>query len=238
MPATLPPARFATSGVGAVRDGMREMAPLLLAVAPFGLVFGVTLADSGVPLLALWSTSWLVYGGSAQLAALGLVAGNASALVVVASVALINLRLSLYAMSLAPHWRGTTRGFRALAAYLIIDPSFVVGMKSYDGQRPTRLAHLHYLGGAILLWAGWQLVTALGVTIGSVVPASLQLDFIAPLYIVSLVVPAARERPVGIAVTISAVTAVATMALPLHIGPAAGMVAGLAAGLCLTRKTR
>jgi predicted branched-subunit amino acid permease len=219
-------------------DGARAMLPLLLAVTPFGLVFGVTLAGSGAPHLAGWSTSWLVYGGSAQLAAVGLVGQGASAVVVVASVAVIQLRLALYSTALAPHWRGTSRRWRGLAAYLLVDPSFLVGTQSYDGERPSRSAHLHYLGGAVLLWVGWQAVTAVGLTAGAVVPAGLDLDFVAPLYMVALVVPAARSSAVRWAASTAALTAVAASVLPMHVGPAVGMMAGLLVGAQLLRSAR
>jgi len=111
----------------AVLDGVRAMLPLLLGVAPFGLVIGVTVAELGVPHLAGWSLGWLVYAGSAQLAAVGLLAGSASAGAVVATVAVINLRLAVYSAAMAPHWRGTSKAWRLVAAYLLIDPSFAVG---------------------------------------------------------------------------------------------------------------
>jgi len=237
-PVLTPPAAGRPRARADLLDGARAMLPLLLAVTPFGLVFGVTLSESGAPHLAGWSTSWLVYGGSAQIAAVGLVGQGASALVVVASVAVIQLRLAVYGTALAPHWRGTSRTWRGLAAYLLVDPSFLVGTRSYDGQRPPRSAHLHYLGGAVLLWAGWQAVTAVGLTAGAVVPAGLDLDFVAPLYLVALVVPAARTPAVRWAASTAAVTAVAATALPLQVGPAVGMVAGLLVGARLLRSER
>ncbi|HEX6935944.1 MAG TPA: AzlC family ABC transporter permease [Actinomycetes bacterium] len=233
------PARSAAPLVGdrrALLDGARAMLPLLVAVAPFGLVIGVAVAESGAPQLAAWSTSWLVYAGSAQLAAIGLLAQGASAAAVVGTVAVINLRLALYGMTLAPHWRGTSWWWRAGAAYLLVDPSFVVGSQSYAGGRTARAAHLHFLGGAVVLWLGWLLVTAAGVTVGAVVPSALQLDFVGPLYLVALVVPAARTRAVRVAVMTGAAVAVAATAAPFHVGPAAGMVAGLLVGLGLLRR--
>jgi predicted branched-subunit amino acid permease len=229
------------SGRGAGRraflDGVRAMLPLLAAVAPFGLVIGVTVAESGVPHLAGWSLSWLVYAGSAQLAAVGLLAGSASAAVVVASVAVINLRVGLYGAALAPHWRGTSWWWRVLAGYLLIDPSFAVGTRSYDGSRPARLAHRHYLGGALVLWAGWLAVTGLGVTVGAVLPSALRLESIGPIYIVALVVLSARTTATWVAVGVATVTAVGASLLPLHLGPAVGMVAGLLAGSIVLRRT-
>ena len=53
---------------------------------------------------------------------------------------------------MAPHWRGTSTAWRLVAAYLLVDPSFAIGTtQSYDGSRPRRQAHLHYLGAALVL---------------------------------------------------------------------------------------
>ena len=222
-------------------DGVRAMLPLLLGVAPFGLVIGVTIAELGVPHLAGWSLGWLVYAGSAQLAAVGLLASSASAAVVVASVAVINLRIALYSAAMAPHWRGTSRLWRLVASYLLIDPSFAVGSQSYDGSRPTRQAHLHYLGAALVLWAGWLAVIGIGVTAGAALPSQLRLDSIGPLYLVALVVmqvrTAAARAAVTVAVCVAVVTAVIASLLPLHLGPAVGMVAGLVAGSRMLRRS-
>ena len=218
-------------------DGVRAMLPLLLGVAPFGLVIGVTVAELGLPHLAGWSLGWLVYAGSAQLAAVGLLAGSASAVVVVASVAVINLRLALYSASMAPHWRGTSKAWRLVASYLLIDPSFVVGIQSYDGSRPPRQAHLHYLGAALVLWAGWLTMIGIGVTAGATLPPELRLESFGPLYLVTLVVMSARTAAARVGVAVAVVTAVAASFLPLHLGPAVGMTTGLLAGSLVLRRS-
>ena len=221
----------------AALDGVRAMLPLLLGVAPFGLVIGVTVAELGVPHLAGWSLGWLVYAGSAQLAAVGLLAGSASAGVVVATVAVINLRLAVYSAAMAPHWRGTSKAWRLVAAYLLIDPSFAVGTRSYDGSRPPRQAHLHYLGGALVLWAGWLTVIGIGVTAGATLPPELRLQSIGPLYIVTLVVMAAGTTAAKVGVAVAVGTAAVASLLPLHLGPAVGMAAGLLAGSMMPRRS-
>lgn len=218
------------SAVRSLRDGAREMLPLLVAVTPLGLVVGVAVAENGLPRLAGWSLSWLVYAASAQLAAVRVLADGGPAVVVVLAVVIVNMRLALYAAALAPHWRGTPRWWRALASYLLVDPSFAVATRSYDGSRRRRDAHLHYLGGALVLWLGWQVVTGAGVTLGAVLPASLQLDAVGPLYLVAVVAPQLRDCVVRSAAAAAATVAVAAALLPLQLGLAAGIVAGLVVG--------
>jgi len=211
--------------------GARAMLPFLLGVAPFGLAIGVAVADSGLPHVAGWSLGWLVYAGSAQLAAIGLLAGHASLVAVVLAVTVVNLRLSLYSAALAPHWRATPVWWRALAAYLVVDPSFAVGSQAYDGSRGRRAGHLHFLGGAVLLWVGWQVVIAVGVTAGALLPGWLQLGAVGQLYMVTIVVAESR-RPGAVPAIVAAVLgAAAGAALPLHLGPALGILTGMLVGM-------
>ena len=57
--------------------GARAMAPFVLAFAPFALVIGSTVATLDNP-VAGWAGSWLIFGGSAHLAAVrGIADGTA-----------------------------------------------------------------------------------------------------------------------------------------------------------------
>ena len=167
-----------------------------------------------------------------------LLASSTSAFVVIVSVAVINLRLALYSAALAPQWRGTSKAWRLLAAYLLVDPSFAIGIRSYDGSRPRRSAHLHYLGGALVLWAGWLTAIAIGVTAGAAMPAELRLESIGPLYLAALAVLSARTVAARAGAAVAVVTAVlASLLLPFHLGPAVGMIAGLLAGSMMLKRS-
>jgi predicted branched-subunit amino acid permease len=221
----------ATGDLAALGAGARAMLPFLAGVAPLGLAIGVTVAASDLPRLAGWSLSWLVYAGSAQLAAVGLLAGSAPVAAVVVTVAVINLRLALYSAALAPQWRGTPRWWQLLAAYLVVDPSFAVASQSYDGSRSRRAGHLHYLGGAAVLWVGCLAVTAVGVTAGAVLPLWLRLGAVGQLYLVSIVVGHARTPGTLPPVLVAGTVAALAVTLPLHLGLVVGIAAGLLVGV-------
>ena len=44
-----------------------------------------------------------------------------------------------YSAAMAPHWRDTPRWWRALAAYLLVDPSLAVGIDGCDRHRQGRV---------------------------------------------------------------------------------------------------
>ena len=71
---------------------------------PFALVIGSAAADHGTP-LAGWAGSWLIFGGSAHLAAIRTL-DDAGAVAAILTGLLINARLLVYSASLARRWAG------------------------------------------------------------------------------------------------------------------------------------
>ena len=46
--------------------GFRAVLPILVGVAPFGVIYGVVALQSGIPALAAMAMSSIVFAGSAQ----------------------------------------------------------------------------------------------------------------------------------------------------------------------------
>jgi predicted branched-subunit amino acid permease len=215
--------------------GARAMVPWLLGVVPFGLVIGVSAARAHIPLVVGWLSGPLIYAGSAQVAAIELLDAGAAPVVVVIAVLAINLRLVMYSASMTPHWAGTPRRWQALAAYLLVDPSFAVGAAGYDTIADRRRAHRHYLGGGITLWVAWLLAIAIGATAGTGLPRSLQLEMVIPLFLVGEVVTKVRDRATAAAAATAALVVVVAAPVPMHLAPVLAIVVGVAAGLRVDR---
>ena len=172
--------------------GARAMAPWLLGVAPFGMVIGISAARADVPTLAGVLTGPVIYSGSSQVATIELLDAGATPIVVVGTALVINLRLILYSAGMAIHWRGTPWWWRAAAAYLLIDPSFAVGVDGYARWPERGRAHAYYLGGAVVLWVGWLAAIVAGAFAGARLPDWLHLEFVIPLYLIGEIVPKLR----------------------------------------------
>jgi predicted branched-subunit amino acid permease len=233
---TVAPIRSAR--VGDLAAGARAMVPWLAGVTPFGLVIGVSAAQADIPTLAGWLTGPAIYAGSSQVAAIEMLDAGTAPIVVVITALVINLRLILYSGAIAAHWRGTPRWWRAVAAYLLIDPSFAVGIDRYQRPGDRSAAHTYYLGGAITLWVGWLLAIAAGATLGAQLPAALHLEFVIPLYLVGEIVPKLADRATRRAALTAAAVAVVAISAPLHLGVVLAIVAGLGAALTVTEGKR
>jgi predicted branched-subunit amino acid permease len=228
-----PPPAGATPGTP-VRDllaGARAMAPWLVGIVPYGLVIGVSAARADIPTAAGWLTAPLVYSGSAQVATIELLDAGAAPLVVVATALVINLRLVLYSATMAQHWQGTPRWWRALAAYLLVDPSVAVGVDGYRHATDRSRGHLHYIGGAALLWVVWLVAIGVGATAGTHLPAALRLDFVIPLFLAGEVAARLDDGATRAAVAVAVVVAVGAVSAPMHAGVMLAIAAGVAAGL-------
>ena len=229
-----------TRATGARRsflDGATAMGPWLVAVVPFGLVIGVTVGASSVDPLAGLATGVTIYSGSAQLAAVELLDQGAAPAVAIAAVLAINSRLVFYSGAMAVHWQGTSRFFRALSSYLLVDPSYAVGKSRYL-EEPAPRSHAYYLGGAVTLWMAWQCAILAGFVAGAGVPSALHLEYAVPLFLVAEVVNHARTRPSVAAAAVGAAVAVAGSSLPFHSGPLAGIACGIVAAYAMDRWSR
>jgi predicted branched-subunit amino acid permease len=218
--------------------GARAMVPWLAGVTPFGLVIGISAAQADIPTLAGWLTGPAIYAGSSQVAAIEMLDAGTAPIVVVITALVINLRLILYSGAIAAHWRGTPRWWRAVAAYLLVDPSFAVGIDRYQRPGDGTDAHRYYLGGAITLWIAWLLAIGAGATLGAQLPAALHLEFVIPLYLVGEIVPKLVDRATRRAALTAAVVAVVAISAPLHLGVVLAIAAGLCAALTVTEGKR
>lgn len=109
----------------AFASGAKAIAPVLLALTPFGMAFGATAMGSGLSTIEALAMSVIVLAGAAQLAAVQLIAADTSVAVVVLTVLVINLRLTLYSASLAPHFRPLPIGWKGFLSYHLTDQAYI-----------------------------------------------------------------------------------------------------------------
>jgi predicted branched-subunit amino acid permease len=218
--------------------GARAMAPWLLGIAPFGLVIGVSAARADLPPMAGWLTAPTIFAGSAQVVTIGMLNAGAAPVAIVLTVLVVNIRLVFYSAAMATYWRGTPLWWRLLGAYLLIDPTFVVGSEGYARKTDRRSGHAHYLGAAVVLWIAWLSALGLGVAAGSHVPEWLHLEFLVPLFLVSELLPKMRQAVTRKVALISGATALACLTAPMHLGIAIAIVVGVVAGSLRSPRSR
>ena len=215
--------------------GVRALLPMLLGVAPFGVIYGVIALQSGIPPLATILMSSIVFAGSAQFLLAQLVGAGAPALLSVGAVGLINLRHALYSASVAPILHALPRRWKLLLAYLLTDEAYAAAIPHLLDNPKSPVAHWILFGAGFALWAGWQVSTLIGVLLGAGLPDGLGLDFALPLTFIAIVVPLIDTRAKLVAALLAGGVAVLLAPLPYKTGLFAAALAGLAGGALMQK---
>jgi branched chain amino acid efflux pump len=228
-------ATTATDTPSAVRSGVLTMLPLVVGYMPFALVVGSVAADHGAP-LAGWAGSWLIFGGSAHLAAIQTLdeAGVAAAIL---TGLLINARLIVYSAALAHRWADQPRWFRFAAAGLIIDPTWAVAEQHAERCADSAHRRRYFLAASLTLGTAWSLAIAAGAVLGARLDG-LDLQIAVPLCLLGLVATALRTSGGRAVSAAAAASALVTIGWPSGTGILVAVVAGSATGLALDRGVR
>jgi predicted branched-subunit amino acid permease len=211
--------------------GTRAALPVLAALSPLALLVGVSTGAAGQSWAWALVSSALVFSGSAQLALADLLAAGAGLGALIVTGLVLNARLVAYSASFAPHWRGTSRRWRTVAALWLVDPTFALGVDRAERGRdgPAGLPAF-FAGVGATLWFGWAALVVVGMAAGRGLPLG-RVGFAGPLVLIALLVPRIREgrRSASIVVTAAAVTPFVA-GLPMSTGVLVAVLAGVAAG--------
>ena len=99
--------------------GVRAEMPILIGVLPFGLIYGVLAQDAGMSPIEAQAGSSIVFAGSAQIIMTQMVALGAPGLVIIGTIAVVNLRHVLYSASMSPYLKGLSSTWKLLLSYLL-----------------------------------------------------------------------------------------------------------------------
>src|SRR2546421_12995072 len=103
--------------------------PIAIAVFVFGVSFGVLAIAAHLPAWSVVLMSALVFAGSAQFAALGVIAAGGSVLTAILTGALLNLRFIATGIAVARSLPGG-RWLRSLLSQLSIDESYALSARA------------------------------------------------------------------------------------------------------------
>lgn len=175
-------------------QGVRDGAPFVLVVVPFGALFGVVATEAGLNLAQVMGFSVLVIAGASQFAALSLMQENAPVLIVLATALAVNMRMAMYSAALAPHLGGAPLWQRAVAAYFLVDQSYAIGAARFDREPEMPLSDklAYYFGAVSPICPLWYAATLAGAVLGTRIPDSMALDFAVPITFLAIIAPMLR----------------------------------------------
>ncbi|MDN5785659.1 AzlC family ABC transporter permease [Pseudorhodobacter sp.] len=212
--------------------GLRDCSPFILIIIPFSTVFGVVARDAGLDLLQVVSMSVIVIAGSAQFTALSLLQEGAPVFVVLIASLAVNMRMAMYSAALVPYLGKAPLGMRMLMAYVMVDQTFAVSVRTFDSEpeMPLRQRIAYYFGSVTVVCLPWYLCTFLGALLGQAIPASLSADFAVPACFIALFAPMLRTLPHIVTAGVSVAAAIVFSSLPWNLGLIVAALLAMAAG--------
>jgi predicted branched-subunit amino acid permease len=219
------------------RDGIKTGTPTLFGICAWGVVVGVAMVKSGLTVAQAIGMTVLAFAGSAQLAALPLIAAGAPVWVVFCTAIAVNLRFVIFSVLLAPHFQHLPMRQRFLLGYASGDLTSALFLQRYPSEKPQR-GKLSFLKGLMYPnWAAWQVGSFIGIFAGSAVPAEWGLGFAGTLAIVCILVPLIANRPALVGVLVAGAVAVWGHALPYKLGLLAAVVVGMVSAMAVEEIT-
>ncbi|QJT10918.1 AzlC family ABC transporter permease [Oceanidesulfovibrio marinus] len=186
------PARDSISWAGAFSLTL----PIILGYVPVGFAYGVLAREHGLDPVNTILMSVIVFAGSAQLIAVGLLGAGATAFSVIATTFVVNLRHMLMSAALGPRFTRWPKGRIALFTFQLTDETFALHASRFAGNpaaaddipgitRCNMLAQFSWVAGTVLGVVASDLISNTG---------RVGLDFALPAMFIALLVAQIRDR--------------------------------------------
>ena len=204
---------------------------MAIGIAAWGIVAGVAMAKSGMgaPLAMLMTV--LVYAGSAQIAALPLIATGAPMWVVWVTTLCVCLRFMAFSFHYRPYFSHLPRRRRVALSFLMGDSSFALFVHRFPDPLPGPKYEDYFLGSALVTFGVWQVSVIAGIVMGHGIPAAWNLGFAGTMALLALTCTQLRNRVTSMAAVVAGCAAVAAYALPLKLNIIVAIAAAVAVGV-------
>ncbi|MFF9283492.1 AzlC family ABC transporter permease [Streptomyces griseosporeus] len=173
-----------------VRSLVRDSSLVWLASGIVGVSFGAIAVAGGLPVWVPVVMSLVVYAGSAQFSAVGILLAGGGPLAAAATGLLLNTRTAAFSLAVADVL-GRGRAARLLGAHLVTDETVAFALAQSDPARRRTAFWVSGLG----LFAVWNAGVLCGALAGSALgdTGTYGLDAAFPAVLVALVLPALRS---------------------------------------------
>jgi len=148
-------------------SGSKKALPIVLGYLPIGFAYGVLAREVGLNLIEIGLMSLLIYAGSSQFIAVGMIGSGAALISIVITTFLVNLRHLLMSASLAPYFKQYSRKLLPLISFGITDETFAVNAVELKAdQKPQEFvlglhltSHISWILGGLFGGAFHQLIS-------------------------------------------------------------------------------
>lgn len=218
-------------------EGLRDSIPLVVASAPFGMLFGVLAIDNGFTVGEAVLMSVAVYAGASQIVGIDLFGQNAAPWLIVLSIFAVNFRITLYSAGMVRTVRSWRLPAKLSGLFLLTDMNYALAEAHLQTRGPVGI--VWYFTVSLIAYLTWILDTWIGAVFGRMIrdPHAWGMDFVVTIFFFSLAL-GFRKRRGWLAVTLASAAgsmiADATVGSPWHVS--IGAISGISAAVLLPRQ--
>jgi len=224
------------SDQAATKEALRLGAPTWFGIGAWGLVVGIAMIKAGLSLPQAFGMTFIVFGGSAQLASLPLIGAHAPVWVIFATALAVNLRFVIFSAILAPHFSHLPLRHRAWLGFMTGDVAVGLFIQRFPDLQDMK-GKLAFLKGLIFPnWAAWQIGSVIGILLGSQVPANWGLGVAGTLAILCVMLPLIINRAALAGVVVAGVVALLCFHFPYKLGLLLAVILGMATAMLLEER--
>lgn len=207
-------------------QGVKDCLPTLLGYLSIGFAAGVVEKTAGLTLAEIAMISIILYAGSAQFIAAGMIAAGSSASAIVVTILLVNLRHLLLSAALSPYFRHLTPLRNLLIGSLLTDETFGVAIQKSASRARISERWMHGLN--ITAYLNWFLANLAGAFFGQWIASTEQwgLDFALPaMFIGLLVLTMMGRRKYLLDITVGLIAMAVAVLISILWSPSMGVIA-------------
>lgn len=214
---------------GDFKRGVLDIAPVLVAATPIGLLWGTLAAGKGLSPLEAGLMSGSVFAGAAQFVALEVWRDPVPWVLLTVTALIVNIRHVLMGASLSRHMGGIDRRWHPLMMFLMVDEGWAFSERRVQ-TAPLTLAY--YFGLALPMWVAWTTASVIGATVGRSFgdPAAIGLDFAFSALFISIIAGFWKGPRTG---AVLGASAIAAAIAKLHVPGAWYIVIGGLVGVAV-----
>ncbi|SBS31496.1 Inner membrane protein YgaZ [Marinomonas aquimarina] len=212
--------------------------PMIVGGLPFGLLFGSLAAANDLSIWFAIAMSSIVFAGSAQFVALGLIAADAPLWVIVLTTFVVNLRHILYAADMLRFVKHLPLKLRLIMGFGLIDETYAAVRPMYDmGSADRSNGHQVYLGSFLSFYLMWNITTVIGALAGEYIPGISEwgLEFAMVATFIGIITPYLKSVPYWGAFAVALVASILLKDMPNHLGLIVSTLLAVVIGYSLDR---
>ncbi|WP_339287712.1 AzlC family ABC transporter permease [Paenibacillus sp. FSL E2-0201] len=174
--------------------GVKDCIPTLLGYLSIGLAAGVVQKTAGLSIAEIALISLILYAGSAQFIAAGMIAVSSSPAAIIITIFIVNLRHILLSAALSPYFRHLTPLRNMLVGSLLTDETFGVAINQTLNKERISEQWMHGLN--ITAYLNWFLANIAGAFLAQWIsdPDQFGLQFALPAMFIGILVISMMDR--------------------------------------------